>query len=204
LSRTGLKRTCGLCVIVLVLNACTSVSTREPFSDKHLAYRDRAEKLQRISGWTLTGKISLDDGDHGGSGHLRWEVQQENSQIDFHAALGRGAWHLQINPGSATLKEANGVEQTAPRVDGLIQARMGWSIPVEALQSWLLGLAAPGAGSAIELDPEGLLISLQQLGWTVNFSRYETVTGVKLPKRLNAKRDNYRVKLVIRNWYLEN
>ena len=117
--------------------------------------------------------------------------------------MGRGAWHLQIGPEGAVLKEANGAEQTAPGVNDLIQDRMGWPIPVDALQWWVRGLAAPGAIEGETLDAEGLLISLAQFGWSVVFDRYESVAGVALPKRLTATRDDYRVKLAISRWQMD-
>ena len=192
-----------LLLVLLLLNACTGVPVKEPVSDNKAAYRDRAAKLGTIPEWGLVGRISLDDGDHGGSGRLQWDVRSDSSELDFHGAMGRGAWHLQIGPEGAVLKEANGVEQSASAVNDLIQARMGWPIPVDALQWWVRGLAAPGAIEDEELDSEGLLVKLEQFGWSVDFSRYDSVAGMVLPKRLNATRDNYRVKLAISRWQMD-
>ena len=175
---------------------------KESLSDSKAAYLERASRLDAIPEWGLVGKISLDDGDHGGSGRLQWDVRSDSSELDFHGAMGRGAWHLQIGPDGAILKEANGTEQTASGVNDLIQDRMGWPIPVDALQWWVRGLAAPGAIEDKKLDPEGLLISLEQFGWSVVFNRYDSVAGVVLPKRLNATRDNYRVKLAVSRWHM--
>lgn len=187
----------------LGLNACTGVGVKEPVSDSKAAYRERAEMLTQVPEWGLVGKISLDDGDRGGSGRLQWDVRIGSSELDFHGAMGRGAWHLQISPDGAVLKEANGAEQSAAGVNALIQDRMGWPIPVEALQWWVRGLAAPGVVEDEQLDPQGLLTSLHQLGWRVEFNRYDSKAGVALPVRLDARRDNYRVKLAIGRWQLD-
>jgi outer membrane lipoprotein LolB len=80
---------------------------------------------------------------------------------------------------------------------------MGWPIPVDALQWWVRGLAAPGAIEAEMLDAEGLLISLGQFGWSIDFDRYDSVAGLVLPKRLTATRDDYRVKLAISRWQMD-
>lgn len=186
-----------------MLNACTGVVVKTPVSDSKVAYRDRVELLTAIPEWGLVGKISLDDGDRGGSGRLQWNVRDNGSELDFHGAMGRGAWNLKIGPDGAVLREASGSEQTAPGVNALIQDRMGWPIPVEALQWWVRGLAAPGTVDDEQLDPQGLLTSLNQLGWRVEFNRYDSKTGVSLPVRLDARRDNYRVKLAIGRWQLD-
>jgi len=202
LKQVVLGKSLSLCFVFLVLNACTGVSVKEPLPDNEFAYQQRAEVLGSIVEWGLAGRISLDDGDRGGSGKLQWNVSADNSELDFHGAMGRGAWHLQIGPETATLKEASGIEQTASGVDSLMRDHMGWPIPVEALQWWVRGLAAPGAGAEKELDPNGRLVSLDQFGWNVSFSRYDSTTGISLPKRLKATRDDYRVKLAVSRWQM--
>lgn len=186
--------------LLLFFNACTGVPVKQAGSANQQAYQQRAQQLSVFSEWGLKGKISLDDGDQGGSGKLRWSAEAGNSELDFHAALGRGAWHLQIGPGQALLTQANGDEQSATSVNALMQDRMGWPIPVEALQWWVRGLVAPGAIEDQQIDPEGLLASLQQFGWSVEFGRYDTSGVVAMPKRLKATMGKYRVKLAISRW----
>jgi len=187
--------------VILLFNACTGVSVKESDSGNEAAYRDRAEKLAAIIDWGFVGKISLDDGEQGGSGKLRWDVQADHSELDFHGAMGRGAWNLTIEPGRAVLREANGMEQTAADVNEVVQDRIGWLLPVDALQWWVRGLAAPGAIDDEQFDSSGLLISLHQFGWIVDFSRYDSRDDLALPIRLNATQDNYRVKLAISKWH---
>lgn len=191
-----------LFLLFLFLNACTGVAVKQTGPANQQAYQQRAQKLIGWSEWGLSGKISLDDGDQGGSGKLQWRVEPGKSELDFHAALGRGAWHLQIVPGHAVLTQANGDRQSASSVNALIQEEMGWPIPVEALQWWVRGLIAPGAVADQQIDSAGLLVSLQQFGWSVEFARYDTGGGVAMPKRLNATMENYRVKLAIGRWQM--
>ncbi|MGA9573561.1 MAG: lipoprotein insertase outer membrane protein LolB, partial [Lysobacterales bacterium] len=132
-----------------------------------------------------------------------WAVEPDLSELDFHGALGRGAWHLQVRTDGAVLQLADGTVQSAPRVSQLIQDRIGWSVPLEALQWWVRGLAAPGVIENETLGQEGLLVSLRQFGWSVNFNRYDSFNGLEMPVRLDASRKNYRVKLVISRWRLD-
>jgi outer membrane lipoprotein LolB len=203
LKQAALRQWTGLLLVALALNACSGASVKKTVPDSKAAYQERAEKLGAISAWGLVGRISLDDGDRGGSGRLQWEVKPGRSELDFHGAMGRGAWHLQISPESAVLKEANGAEQIAPGVNALIQDRMGWPIPVEALQWWVRGLAAPGTVEGEQYDSQGLLTKLDQFGWSVKFNRYDLVAGIAVPVRLDAIRDNYRVKLAISRWQMD-
>lgn len=176
---------------------------KDPGVVNHTAYQNRSAKLNATVEWGLVGKISLDDGEQGGSGRLQWDVEPGQSELDFHGALGRGAWHLQITPEAAFLKMADGSEQIAPNVSELIQDQIGWPIPLDALSWWVRGMAAPGVIENEQIGPDGLLISLSQFGWNVDFNRYKSVADLELPIRLNATRDQYRVKLAISRWRLD-
>lgn len=189
-------------MIALVLNGCTGATVRKAGVGNEPAFQDRMASIGSIDEWRLAGKISLDDGDQGGSGKLQWRVNADDSTIDFHGAMGRGAWHLEISPEGAVLKEASGKVYQAAGADALILQQMGWPVPVEALQWWVRGLVAPGPVKHKQLDEQGLLISLSQFGWQIEFSRYRSVSGLSLPARLNAKRETYRVKLAVSRWQM--
>ncbi len=184
------------------MNACTTVPVTTPVIDHQVAYEKRAGEIESVSNWNLVGRISLDDGEEGGSGRLQWVVKSNDSTMDFHGAMGRGAWHLDIKPAGALLRLADGNQYVADGVDELLEQQIGWPIPVEALQWWVRGLAAPGVIDAQLLDDAGLLTSLAQFGWQIDFNRYASDSGVALPVRLDARQDNYRVKLAISRWHL--
>ncbi|MGB5290393.1 MAG: lipoprotein insertase outer membrane protein LolB [Lysobacterales bacterium] len=198
-----MRRFYWLCLLLPVLNACTGVGVKQPGVENRPAYQERAGLLSVVEEWGLVGKISLDDGDQGGSGKLRWDVKPDHSELDFHGAMGRGAWHLQTGPQGALLKMADGTEQRAESVNELIQDNIGWPVPLDALHWWVRGLAAPGFADNEEIGAYGLLVSLLQFGWNVSFTRYDSFEGMELPVRLNATRDDYRVKLAIQRWRMD-
>jgi outer membrane lipoprotein LolB len=187
---------------LLLLGACSGVSVKPGQAANIEAYQQRAKQLTVLAEWSLAGKISLDDGDQGGSGRLNWFNRPGATELDFHAALGRGAWNLKIDPDYAVLTESNGETLSARSVNSLIQQRMGWPVPVEALQWWVRGLTAPGMIEEQTIDSDGLLIRLEQFGWTVDFPRYDLSSGVAMPKRLNATMEDYRVKLAVSRWQI--
>jgi len=187
-------------VLICTVAACTAVPQRTADEAGLTAFRARNVQVGGIASWGLAGRISLDDGDQGGSGKLQWDVEPGLSELDFHGALGRGAWHLQVGPGLARLQLADGTVETAPGVGELIREQIGWPVPLDALQWWVRGLAAPGPVENRILDTQGLLVALRQFGWNVEYSRYGSFAGVQMPVRLDAKRDNFRVKLAISRW----
>lgn len=186
----------------MLLSGCKTAPVTKPGTGNQVAYDHRAENIASVSSWNLVGRISLDDGEEGGSGRLQWVVKDDHSAIDFHGAMGRGAWHLEIDPDGAVLRLADGHEYFADGVDALVEQQIGWPIPVKALQWWVRGLAAPGAIDVQQMDADGLLIGLSQFGWQIDFNRYEPEPGVAMPVRLDARQNNYRVKLAISRWHL--
>lgn len=188
--------------LALLLHGCSTTGTRQYSAENMRLYQDRASRLATFEQWGLVGRLSLDDGEQGGSGKLLWEVWPGGSDMDFHGAMGRGAWQLRVRDNGATLKASDGSVQTAPGVEPLVQAQLGWPVPVNDLEWWVRGLQAPGAVDVAEFDDNGLLLSLQQSGWNVEFKRYREVGGTALPIRLEAQQGGYRVKLAVGSWRL--
>lgn len=189
-----------LCLLLL-LQACASPVVAPPGDQEaSAAYRDRLLALTEVRYWELSGRLSIDDGQDGGSGRLDWRVSEDISSLDFRGALGKGAWRLELSSAGAVLHKADGSVQAAPSVEALIAQEIGWHIPVHALQWWVRGLAAPGTAESRALDPDGRLLSLEQQGWRIEFSRYRDHHGKTLPGRLDATQGERRVKLAIVEW----
>jgi outer membrane lipoprotein LolB len=195
----------------LLFSACSTAVVREADQgERRQLYFEREAALAGIDDWALDGRLAVSDGEDGGSGKLRWRQSAAETEMDFHGALGRGAWRLQANRNGAMLELADGRVFREPTVNGLASSQLGWEIPVDALSWWVRGLAAPQEGVAlrsaealrIEPDEAGLPRLLRQHGWTVEYGRYRLVGNVNLPVKLTARRDGHSVKLVVRQWEL--
>ena len=171
-------------------------SARQPL------YEQRAARLSLLENWALVGRLAVSDDEDGGSGKLSWRQQPGGSRMDFHGALGRGAWRLLSDTAGAELEFADGRRYRADSVDALVHGQIGWHVPVDKLAWWVRGLAAPGVYAERLLDEEGRLSQLDQAGWSIEFGRYEAVAGEALPLRMTARQQDRTVKLAIRTWEL--
>ena len=167
-----------------------------------MLYEQRQARLSQVDEWILEGRLAVSDAEDGGSGQLRWRHAEHHVRMDFHGALGRGAWRLEADPAGAELTFADGRRSRADSVDALVRAEIGWPVPVESLAWWVRGLAAPGGFPVRELDEEGRLSELQQDGWAIEFGRYGAVGDEQLPMRMTARQDGRTVKLAVRKWQL--
>jgi outer membrane lipoprotein LolB len=194
-------------VAALLLAACSGrpVHDSQQSSDASLAkFGERHTVLTRRPDWVMEGRLSVDDGEEGGSGRISWQVSGLTTQIDFHAAMGRGAWRLVMSGQGAVLETADGRVLREPTVNELLQKEIGWAVPVEALSWWARGLAAPDGGDQLQLDDAGLAEQILQQGWVVNYRRYGEFVGQMMPVRLNASKGEYRVKLAVSEWRFGN
>jgi outer membrane lipoprotein LolB len=191
-----------LAALVLLVQACAT--TPPPASDPltEQQYLQRLERLQAADRWTVRGRLAVNDGDDGGSGSLLWRSSPARTQLDFHGALGRGAWRLDAAPGAAVLTLADGEEFRAASVERLVLNRLGWHVPVAELSWWIRGLAAPGGRAQRTLGESGVLLTLRQAGWEIEFSRYRTFGAELMPGLVVARQGARQVKFAIRDWSL--
>lgn len=192
----------GSCV-ALCLAACAQTQKRTlGTGGLEQVYQARADYLQTVQHWSVEGRLAISDGNDGGSGRLFWEHDSDASQLSFRGALGQGAWQLDVRPDAALLEIADGRVYRAATVAELVLTQVGWKVPVDALAWWIRGMAMPPGGEQRELDDQGRLKFLQQVGWSIEFGKYLQHAGTWLPSRLTARRDAYSVKLAVRAWNL--
>jgi outer membrane lipoprotein LolB len=171
-------------------------SARQPLYDQ------RAARLGQLENWALSGRLAVSDDEDGGSGSLSWRQQPGGSRMDFHGALGRGAWRLLSDEAGAELEFADGRRYRADSIDALVHGQIGWHVPVDKLAWWVRGLAAPGVYAERRLDEGGRLSRLDQDGWSIEFGRYGAVGGETLPLRMTARQQGRTVKIAIKKWEL--
>lgn len=187
-----------------ILSACGSV---QPLDAEQAArgplYEQRLARLGPLDTWALEGRLAVSDDQDGGSGLLNWQQSQGESQLNFHGALGRGAWRLQADAGGAELEFADGRIFRADSIDALVKGQIGWHVPVDKLSWWIRGLVAPGQPGQRILDEEGRLSRLKQHGWTIEYGRYAAVDGEAMPSKMTARQADRTVKLAVRKWDLQ-
>lgn len=190
-----------LLLLIMFAQACSTVRTvGEDAAVRVERYETRAEILGSLDNWVLKGRLAVSDDNDGGSGNLHWQQRSGESRMDFHGAMGRGAWRLAASDGLAELELADGSRYRAETIGELVRGQLGWEIPVEALSWWVRGLEAPGDFENRVLEEDGTLGLLSQQGWEIEYGRYREVGAFTLPLKLTARQADKTVKLAIRDW----
>jgi outer membrane lipoprotein LolB len=127
------------------------------------------------------------------------------ADVQIRGPVGIGSVRLQVSGESGhpdlRLQTGDGVTLEADAAWTELENRLGASLPAGNLRYWLLGLAAPGAHEWSEPNAAGE-VSLTQEGWRIDYQRYSTEFGAKVPVRLRASSGDARVRIVIDRWRL--
>jgi outer membrane lipoprotein LolB len=199
-------RAIGACALLL-LAACAARQPREalpPVATAPAVHQaERAATLAGRPDWSLQGRVALSNGRDGGSGRLDWTQAGETYTVSLSAPITRQSWRLAGGPDGATLEGLEGGPRSGADPAELLRQATRWEIPVEALGDWVRGLPADEAvhGPAqLDFGADGRLARIAQDGWTIGYASWAAVDGVELPVRLDARRGEASVRLVVDAW----
>lgn len=165
-------------VAVLVLAACAELASVPGDAVPVLG--------PAVERFAADGRISLRQGDR--SDHLQfdWQHAPGRDVVLFSSPLGQGLAELGRETGGAWLKLPGQQEQRAADLPTLAQHMFGVALPLEALAEWLGGARPQLEG---EVD-----------GWRIVVTESAPYRERRLPRRIEIRRDEIEMKIVITGW----
>jgi outer membrane lipoprotein LolB len=199
---------CGVGLLLLAGCATRPVKqlpTLPPAEQAAAATRQAAHEAwtQAHRDWSLQGRVALSNGRDGGSGRIDWHQQGARYDVSLSAPITRQSWRLDGDDRTATLSGLDGGPRSGPDPVALLREATRWEIPVAALSSWIRGARADEArhgAATLAYGSDGRLARLEQAGWVIDYGAWQTVAGAQLPVRLNARRDEASVRLIVDTW----
>ena len=188
-----------LIAAVLVLAGCATTRTTVDLPSIG-GWDERTAVLGQVSDWEFRGRIAVKAGDEGFNAKFAWEQQGDAFDAKVSGPLGIGTVMIEGDGASVTLTDKDGIETRLEDAETELRWRYGWTIPVESLRYWALGIPDPAAPAVTELDDAGRLSYLEQSNWTVKISRYSEGGGQQMPRILTATSTDTRVRMVIDRW----
>jgi outer membrane lipoprotein LolB len=191
-------------VATLLLASCTT--TRDAIDLPAMgSWQDRTAVLGGISDWQFRGRIAVKAGDEGFNGKFNWMQDGDAFDASVGGPLGVGTVRIEGDGHSVVLIDSDGIRTHLDDVEQELRWRYGWTIPVESLRYWALGIPDPDGPGITELDDAGRLARLEQNDWIVQISRYQEAGGQAMPRILTATNRDTRVRMVIDRWlFFEN
>lgn len=191
-------------LFLLFLNACTSV----PKSTLPLL-------KQELSHWQARGKILLDNKGDKNSGYFVWKQVGDDFSFSVNTFVGISIFSLKQQGGIATL-EADGKTYKSNSAEQLVYNLTHMNIPVSQLNLWLLGevpatsedqqvnnkVETYGQIKSFEFNTLDKTVANNET-WFVSFKSHKQVHHYTLPKLMDLKTSNKRIKIAISDWKIE-
>ncbi len=191
-----MRRAISILLCCAVLSAC--VTARRAPAPKAVEWEQRVAELQKLDSWRLDGRAAVAVGTQGWQATLNWRQRGNSAEVHLSGPLGIGALVLNRSADGLSL---NG----APPSDAVLaqlQERLGFELPLDHLQFWLLGVPDPSAAFALKRNDQDRASQLIQSDWTIDIDRYMPVQRDVLPAHLVLSREGVRVRIAVDHWDL--
>ena len=168
------------------------------------SWESRTAVLGELKDWEFSGRIAVKTDADGFNGKLRWTQNDDDYSASVSGPIGIGTVRIEGDARSAVMTEKDGTRTRLEDAELEFSQRYGWSIPIDSLRFWALGIPDPTTLAETTVGDDGLLQSLTQGGWAVSVSRYRDGGGQLMPARLTAENADTRVRLIIDHWIFYN
>jgi len=184
-------------LMLLFLQACTSAPP--PIATGTWTQREAA--LRALDHWQLQGRVNARYHDEAHTPRIRWRQTQQHYTIQLWGTLNAGATLIEGEPGQVSL-EQGGETRTASRPEDLILQQLGYELPVSQLEYWIRGLPSPDEAHRMQLGEFDQITSLEQAGWTLEYTDYRLFGDHTLPRRIDMRRNDEPISLIFigLNW----
>lgn len=137
--------------------------------------------------WVAQGSLAIRQGNRGSNSFFHWQQASENRyEIRLFSAMGAGNTVLSGRPGTVRITTAKGQQAQAGSAEALMKKQLGWSLPISPMYYWIRGIKAPTGAAKMMFDRNHHLQRIEQNGWTVEYSNYQTVGVFELPTRIDV------------------
>lgn len=184
--------------VALLLSAC---ATQQGVDLPDISrWESRQVILGELDKWQFSGRIAVKTSDDGFNGKLRWIQDEDAFRATVSGPLGIGTVRIEGDADGVEIIDKDGTATVLQNVEMELYYRYGWTIPVESLRYWVLGIPDPRVPADTEFDDLERVSRIKQRGWSVDVGAYREAGGQQMPARLVASSLETSVRLVIDKW----
>lgn len=197
-ARTGIA---ALLLLGLAGCATTRVTPITPAAtDAAMAQLERHEReAAGEPAWSLEGRVAISNGRDAGSGRLEWRQDGPRFDVELTAPITHQGWRLGGEPGRVVLDGLPGGPREGADAEALLREATGWEIPVRSLPAWVRGLRADAGAAVVRFGADGRPAHIDEAGWGIDYT-WPTDLAAPRPSRIEARRGDARVRLVVDRW----
>jgi outer membrane lipoprotein LolB len=158
--------------------------------------------LQQISAWQIRGRLNIRSENESRTPTLFWEQDGEKFDINLSGTLGMGTITLKGDDNGLVMEQAGEPPYYAKSLSEVSVDWLGYEYPANYLLYWVRGLPAPDIPYTSSRNELGLMTSLNQGEWNIEYDRYVNTDAVFLPGRIVLNNARFRLTFVISGWEL--
>ena len=155
-----------------------------------------------LQSFTLNGRISVKHNEGRTTSSVNWVHRSGEDEILLLSPLGQTMARI-VRDADGVELEAKDKYYAAEDAGELTQQVLGWRLPLDGLQYWVLALPVPESKVSIENDANGRVSVIKQDGWEIRYTRYAAETPDSLPLRLILKREKVEIQLLVDEWEIK-
>lgn len=199
-------------MLIAVLSACQTIEPQQQdrvWLTDETVFAQRQADFESQPAWQYTAKVGVVTDQVQEQANIVWNFSDQANSVRLFGPFGVGQIKLEFDQYGVQLSDNDGVIHRGLESDGMTAEKLltditQLPIPINALAYWLFVLPAPDSVFTYQLNEQGNLSTLKQLGWQISFSDYRDYAGNVLPRRLTAVREGQTrpvtVKLVSKSW----
>lgn len=178
----------------MAVNQTGQSSAALALKTQHLA------QLAAIEQFSLQGRIGVQTNSKGFSGSLQWQHSLSGDDISLYSPLGSQVASITRTPEQVTLTDSSGKYYSAADAETLTQITLGWKLPLTGLADWSIGRPTQSPVQQSAWNEQGLLTSLEQDGWKIEYDNYRQQGAYMLPGKIFLKSEQLNLKLLVETW----
>ena len=196
-------------LLIFILAGCSVFSELEPEQapkGKNLTWLAHKQSISALSKWSITGKLAIFLQDERETANLYWEQNENNYNIELTSFIGTRILTIKKNKYGVEIINNDGDSFTGNDAEQLIQKiSPGLNLPISALQQWIKGNPLNATYTLNEEKRINSLLGadLDSSAWQIDYQQYQYFSGIALPRKLDLKRDNLRLKIAINQWQID-
>lgn len=144
----------------------------------------------------LSARFAARYRDEAASGLLAWRHRAGADDVLLSSAFGQGLARITREGDAVVLVAGDDKRYAAADAETLTEQVLGFRLPLRGLADWVRARPAPDAPARPVYAKDGRLLSLEQLGWRIEYLGYE---GMR-PTRLKLSYPGLELRLAIGEW----
>jgi len=190
---------CGLLPGCALMGGDKSSGTAtEATQSAQSAWEARRAELTALDHWLMQARVASGRL-IGGSGNLRWRQSGERFDLRVAGPLGASGFQASGHLGEVEIRTRDGSIVTHDP-ETWLEEKIGWSVPLQQLRYWAIGIPYPSSPAKLHYDAQGRLESLEQDGWLLHYSEYGFFQQHELPRRFTLENGDRHFRVIVDDW----